>query len=51
MEIIGKRGFNDIFYIKKSKYYSTSLDSTPDKGHTDQLILIFRYLEKQTPIE
>ena len=30
--------------IKKSKYYSISVDSTPDVTHVDQLIFIIRYV-------
>ncbi|XP_065667646.1 uncharacterized protein LOC136087944 [Hydra vulgaris] len=30
---------------------SISLDSTPDEGHIDQLTLVFRYIEKDTPVE
>ena len=37
--------------IKPSKYYSASLDSTADEGHVDQLTLIFRYMEHDTPVE
>ena len=37
--------------IKKSLYYSISLDSTPDEGHVDQLTLVFRYMKDTTPIE
>src|SRR6218665_2693818 len=37
--------------IKESKYYSISLDSTPDEGHFDQLTLVFRYMEKTNPVE
>ncbi|XP_025411090.1 uncharacterized protein LOC112684011 [Sipha flava] len=37
--------------IKHSKYYSISLDSTPDEGHVDHLTLIFRYLEENIPVE
>ena len=40
-----------ILCIKLSKYYSLSLDSTPDEGHIDQLTLIFRYMEHDTPVE
>ena len=32
--------------VKKSKYYSMSLDSTPDASHIDQLVLVIRYMEK-----
>lgn len=52
LQIIAKRVFNEIIArIKQSKYYSISLDSTPDEGHLDQLTLIFRYLEDNTPVE
>ena len=37
--------------IKRSKYYSVSIDSTADEGHIDQLTLIFRYMERDTPVE
>lgn len=37
--------------IKESRYYSISLDSTPDEGHVDQLTLVFRYMEKGNPVE
>ena len=44
--------FNEIIArIKQSKYYSISLDSTPDEGHVDELILVFRYLKECIPIE
>lgn len=49
---IGKQVFDEIISrIKKSKYFSISLDSTPDEGHVDQLSLVFRYLEDFTPVE
>lgn len=38
--------------IKLSKYFSVSLDSsTSVKGYRDQLTLLFRYIEGDTPIE
>ena len=37
--------------IKNAKYYSVSIDSTPDVSHTDQLTLIFRYVEGTSPVE
>ncbi|XP_042213159.1 uncharacterized protein LOC121860170 [Homarus americanus] len=37
--------------IKLSKYYSISLDSPPDEGHIDELTLIIRYMEHDTPVE
>lgn len=37
--------------IKISKYYSISLDSTPDEGHVDQLTVVFRFMEGSKPVE
>jgi len=37
--------------IKKSKYYSVSVDSTPDEAHIDQLTIVVRYMEEITPVE
>lgn len=38
--------------LKKSKYYSLSVDSTPDITHSDQLTVILRYvLTDGTPVE
>ena len=30
--------------VKKTRYFSFSVDSTPDISHTDQLTLIIRYV-------
>ncbi|XP_065651225.1 uncharacterized protein LOC136079417 [Hydra vulgaris] len=52
IEIMGNKVLNEIISrIKLSKYFSISLDLTPDEGHIDQLTLIFRYIEKDTPVE
>ncbi|XP_065675880.1 uncharacterized protein LOC136092089 [Hydra vulgaris] len=52
IEIMGNNVLNEIISrIKLSKYFSISLDSTPDEGHIDQLTLVFRYIEKDTPVE
>ena len=52
IELMGKRVLLEITScIKESKYYSISLDSTPDKGHIDQLTLVFRYMEKKNSEE
>ena len=52
VRLLGNEVLNEIISrIKLSKYYSVSLDSTADEGHVDQLILIFRYMEHDTPIE
>lgn len=52
LNIIAKQVFDEIILrIKKSRYFSISLDSTPDEGHIDQLSLVFRYLEDYNPVE
>lgn len=52
VSLMGNEVLNEIISrIKFSKYYSISLDSTPDEGHVDQLSLIFRYMEHDTPVE
>ncbi|XP_050530959.1 zinc finger MYM-type protein 1-like [Daktulosphaira vitifoliae] len=52
IELMGKQIF---FYIikelKKSKYYSICVDSTPDVSHTDQLVFVVRYTTDKGPIE
>lgn len=37
--------------MQKTKYYSVSVDSTPDEGHIDQLTVVVRYLEGIRPVE
>lgn len=38
--------------IKEAKYYSISIDSTPDISHVDQLSFIFKYVQKSgCPVE
>jgi hypothetical protein len=37
--------------IKSSKYFSVTVDSTPDNSHTDQLTCVIRYLENDGPVE
>ena len=52
VEVMGERVLAEIVSrIKKSKYYSLSMDSTTDEGHLDQLTLTFRYMEKGSPVE
>ena len=43
VHLMGKRVLDDsVSRIKRSRYYSVTLDSTPDEGHVDQLTLVFR---------
>ncbi|KAL7293229.1 hypothetical protein TKK_0013369 [Trichogramma kaykai] len=52
IEIIGKRVLSHIINeLKKSKYFSISVDSTPDITHTNQLTFILRYVSEEGPIE
>ena len=37
--------------LKNSKYYTISLNSTPDISNVDQLILIVRYILPTAPVE
>ena len=37
--------------FKKSKYFSVSLDSTPDSSNVDQLTAVLRYTEDDGPVE
>ena len=37
--------------IKEAKYFSISVDSTPDLTHTDQLTFVIRYVRHNGPIE
>ncbi|XP_068216216.1 uncharacterized protein [Palaemon carinicauda] len=52
ISIMGEQLHREIISrVKKSKYYSISLDSTPDAAHFDQLTLVLRYMEKDSPVE
>jgi hypothetical protein len=37
--------------VQKAKYYSISVDSTPDVSHTDQLVFCIRYVQNKGPVE
>lgn len=53
VQLMGKKVLQQIVTeIKKSKYYSIIVDSTPDISHADQLAFIIRYLQSDgTPKE
>ena len=52
VQLMGKRVLDEIVSrIKRSRYYSVTLDSTPVEGHVDQLTLVFRFMENTTPVE
>ncbi|XP_042214598.1 uncharacterized protein LOC121861102 [Homarus americanus] len=52
VRLMGNEVLNEIISrIKLSKYYKMSLDSIPDEGHIDELTLIIRYMEHDTPVE
>ncbi|XP_068205280.1 uncharacterized protein [Palaemon carinicauda] len=52
IQLMGKKVLDEIIlYLKKSKYYSISIDSTPDEGHVDQLNVIFRFMELREAVE
>ncbi|KAE9521909.1 hypothetical protein AGLY_017716 [Aphis glycines] len=52
VSLMAKSVLNEIITrLKISKYYSVSVDSTPDEGHIDQLTVIFRYMENLIPVE
>ena len=49
-EILGKHVLKQIIgWIKESKYYSASVDSTPDEALIDQLTVVIRCMEKHSP--
>lgn len=35
--------------VKKSKYYSVSVNSTFDEAHIDQMTILIHYMEECTP--
>jgi hypothetical protein len=52
IQIMGDKVLNEVIQrVKKSKYYSTSVDSSEDNAHTDQLTVVLRYIEGTEPVE
>ncbi|XP_025420710.1 zinc finger MYM-type protein 1-like [Sipha flava] len=52
INIIGKKMLTTIISeINAAKYYSISVDSTPDLSHVDQLTFIVRFVKDGKPIE
>jgi hypothetical protein len=52
INILGNKVFEIILAeLKESKYYSISVDSTPDVSHIDQLTFCVRYVKDEKPIE
>ena len=52
INIMGKQVLDEIISrVKLSKYYSISMDSTPDESHVDQLTLMLQFMEKDCPVE
>ena len=50
--VIGKQILGEIITrVKRSKYYSVSLDSTSDESYINQLTLVLRYMEDDGPVE
>ena len=52
IELMGQQVLYTILEeLKESKYYSISVDSTPDISHTDQLTFTVRYIKGCEPVE
>ncbi|CAH2276211.1 zinc finger MYM-type 1-like [Pelobates cultripes] len=52
IKLIGQQLLQQIVNdMKQAKYYSISVDSTPDIAHSDQLTIIFRYVLASGPVE
>lgn len=52
IELMGNKVLCEISgRLKYSKYFSLTVDSTPDEGHVDQLTVVVRYMEGETPVE
>lgn len=52
INLMGEEVTNEIVKeLKEAKYYSISVDSTPDLSHTDQLTFCVRYVNDDGPVE
>ena len=52
IQLMGKQVLDRIFAeVKSTKYFSVSVDSTPDVSHVDQLTCILRYVLPSGPVE
>lgn len=52
INLIGSKVLNAILNeIRKAKYFSISVDSTPDVSHCDQLVFCVRYVKNGAPVE
>ena len=40
-----------IYEVKEAKYFSLSVDSTPDRSHVNQLTVIIGYVRNGEPVE
>lgn len=52
INVMGKQVLKEIVNeVKLAKYFSISVDSTPDLSHVDQLTFIIRYVKDCVPVE
>ncbi|XP_075033815.1 zinc finger MYM-type protein 1-like [Mixophyes fleayi] len=52
IELMGTRVLDTIVHeLKRAKYYSVIVDSTPDLSHVEQLAIVVRYVNKDKPVE
>lgn len=52
IDVMGKQVLNKIINeVKLAKYFSISVDSTPDLSHVDQLTFVIRYVKDHGPVE